>query len=511
MLCNLYMVVLLVYLPLYIGRDGYWKLGDGKYLLFRNVSMLCLGIWGVMTLGSAVVMLFGKIRRYRWTQTKWSQIKCSSVDGMMAGYALFVLISFACSPYRDTAWRGYRDWYMGALSQLLFVGIYFFVSRNYDRQKYVLYLGEAAALAVTVIGLLNRLGVDPIGVYQNYGETDWEYSHMLSTIGNINWLCGYLSLALVIPVTHYLEYDENDKHVKKYSLYVLYGINVLGLVLLCIQGSDSGPVLAGIILLLCVFVRGGKNLTEAGKRDVFRNMQKGLSLAAGVAFGIPLMNVLISLAGSIDRTPYDGRSHAFLAWNGWWFAAAVLWISYFVLRKISRNIEQDAGGEEHRVSYSAFFVIVLCILVLTMGGLAGKSVSDDWGSGRGALWRTAWKGFAEAPLGQKLIGAGPDCFAEVLDTVMDESGRWAGAVYANAHNEWLNQLVNIGILGTVCYMGIFLSGWKRYRGCRLGVFAICIYWVHSLVSFQQVLNAPLLFLVLGICESRCRQEIPDFH
>ena len=44
LLCNLYLVILLAVLPLYTG-DGYWQLGDTKYMLFRNLSLLCLGIW----------------------------------------------------------------------------------------------------------------------------------------------------------------------------------------------------------------------------------------------------------------------------------------------------------------------------------------------------------------------------------------------------------------------------------------------------------------------------------
>ena len=44
LLCNLYIIVLLAALPLYLG-EGYWQLGENKYLLFRNVSLLCLALW----------------------------------------------------------------------------------------------------------------------------------------------------------------------------------------------------------------------------------------------------------------------------------------------------------------------------------------------------------------------------------------------------------------------------------------------------------------------------------
>lgn len=106
----------------------------------------------------------------------------------------------------------------------------------------------------------------------------------------------------------------------------------------------------------------------------------------------------------------------------------------------------------------------------------------------------------------------------------------------------------MGILGTVSYLAVFLVGMRRYgRGgrerrlreslcgesgaetgneteisgktCRqsqdslpefclggTGVLALSMYGVHSLVSFQQVLNAPLLFLTLGLCEAEMRKK-----
>ncbi|MDE6168054.1 MAG: hypothetical protein K2G28_06310, partial [Acetatifactor sp.] len=74
---------------------------------------------------------------------------------------------------------------------------------------------------------------------------------------------------------------------------------------------------------------------------------------------------------------------------------------------------------------------------------------------------------------------------------------------------WLNQLVNTGILGVCCYGGIFFCGAVRYRKDMAGLMALALYTVNSLVSFQQVMNAPLLFLILGICESRRRRRLQD--
>ena len=194
LLCNLYMIVLAAALPLYTG-EGYWMLGDTKYILFRNVSYLCLGCWLVLGMPGrvrAVRKWLGYREGRRHTAAAgFPQVKpCeksigsrkgaagrkesdltqdprrafSMVDCAVAAYGGCVAVSAICSSYGQLAWTGYNEWYMGAISQLMFVGIYFFVSRQYEGAKYPIYLGEAAVFLVTLLGLLHRLGIDPLGL-----------------------------------------------------------------------------------------------------------------------------------------------------------------------------------------------------------------------------------------------------------------------------------------------------------------------------------------------------------
>lgn len=533
-LCGLLMTVILAAVPLCTGGT-YFRIGDTKYILFRNAAFLCLGLWVIVETASFCAGLPGRIRAGRKNgmrrgaetgAAKKRKMRFCSMDIWMLSYAGCVILSALCSGYGKTAWLGYRDWYMGAASQLLFVGIYFLVSRYYKGQKYPLYLGEAALLAVAALGLLNRVKIDPLRLFVAYGENDWEYSHMLSTVGNINWLCGYLGMALVIPMARFLEgptmqgeqdrgeqskmqdFQGTQKNGKWYQIKSdsivritpLYLLNVLGLVLLCIQGSDTGPALAAAFLILSALL---------GFRDL-NYLRKGLALTGGAAVGILVMAYFISLRESIGATPYDGSSHAILAWSGWWYVAGIAFAAAVALRGIGR-VRKTGTGIPKRFLKGAGILLVAAVVGLTAAYLLRHPVGDQFGTGRGGLWRTAWEGFENASPMQKLIGAGPDCFAETLDTTITSVGHWKDSVYANAHNEWLNQLVNIGVLGTLCYAGIFLSGARRYRGQIIGIFAVTIYLINSLVSFQQVLNAPMLFLLLGICESRRIGRHRDIH
>lgn len=512
-LCNFYMIALTVLLPLYT-RGTYVMLGDSKYELFRNVSLLCLGLAGASLLAdectavrrkvglSRKALGFGGTAGWKGKHVDGQQI-FSSVDICMLCYGCTAVVSALCSRYGTTAWTGYQEWYMGALSQLIFVFIYFLFSRRYRGSAYSVYLWEAAFFFVVLLGFCSRLGWDPLNLLDGFNTEDWEYSHLISTIGNINWFCGYCSVALAMPVAGYLKCRNRKKQI------ILYTVSVLGLILLCIQGSDVGPVLAAACLGVCL-LWGHRNVTAFGRT---------LLLAAGTAFGLPCYSGLVLLLGDEARMalPADGLGLSALGWAGWWLLGVACISLYSIVHRISTS-KRTSGRTESVIKGLWLGTVILGAAVLAVGGvlyLIWISGSEDWVRGRGALWRLSWQGFLRGDWKQKLLGAGPDCFAEYIysmfspEELMEVEGHWAGAVFANAHNQWLNHLVNTGFLGLCSAIGIGIAALRRYRYYFPGILALVMYGVNSLVSFQQVLSTPMFFLMLGICEysvSRQRRQ-----
>ena len=504
LLCNLYLVALAAVLPLY--TDGsYWMLGDTKYLFFRNITLICLGIW-------AAVMLIAGVRERLHAasedQSWWK--RWSALDLAVLLYGAAVCLSALFSHYPETAWFGFREWYMGAVSQLLFVGIYFFISRSYGGSSYPLWLWNIAFFAVVVLGVCNRFGADPVGLLAGFNSGDWEYSHMISTIGNINWFCGYVGVAIAVSVSGYLY------SAKGWRRAVLYAISAAGLTLLVIQGCDTGIVVAAVCLGSCV-------LLGIGSASI---MKRTLFLAAGVSMLLPAYGRIVTLMGAeaLKALPADGIGIDRLGWNGWWLIGGVCLLFGIFAERAARAL-RDSKERGRRVRTGmAVLAGILTLAALAAAALYFVRQSRDglWGSGRGVLWRLAVEGFLRNDFVGKLFGVGPDCFAEYIyssfppEELLTLSGRWAGAVYANAHNEWLNHLVNLGIMGTGCYLAVFVTGVVRCRKAALcqggekrigaaGILAILLYGVVSCTCFQQCLSTPLFFAVLGLCESSLRR------
>nr|WP_300837549.1 O-antigen ligase family protein [uncultured Acetatifactor sp.] len=519
LLCKLYIAALLVALPLYIG-EGYWNMGNTKYMLFRNMSFLCLGLWlGAEILGG-IGAAAGRLRRGR-EGTAGRRQGLSLPDLAVAAYIIVTVLSALLSDYGKLAWDGYEGWFMGAVSQLLLAGIYFFVSRRYDGARWPLYLGEIAVVLVTLFGLLHRLGIDPLGLLVYWNSGDWEYSHMLSTLGNINWLCGYYSVATAFLTVHFL------RAKALWLKALLYAGTVAVFVLLGVQGSQGGWLILAVCAACGLFLG----------RKSFGVRRRLYGLYAGFFFCMPLMWLGMTLRGEKAAVVRDGNVFEAVEWYQWLIAGAVCLASCLLCgrwkipkgrRRLVKTVFLAGGAVCGAV---AVFVVL------------GRGIDDSFGSGRGFLWRIALESFRAADGKDMLLGAGPDCYAEaVFNRLGAGSDVWKGehwetAVFTNAHNEILNQLCNIGILGTMSYLAIFLTGLYQCRpgsekpgGSHggtgkagtgpglsrterqspgntddyilwVGFMAIAMYGAHALISFQQVLNAPFFFLVLGLCGS----------
>ena len=149
--CESYLIVILAVLPLYyIPWNGYYKLGDTKYYLYRNVSLLCQGI--------ALLAMCVFAVSSRWTGehrifarslaevVKKSVDKCRThaVTTAVCLYGICALLSAICSPYGSIAWNGEREWYMGAVTICLMIGGFLLTAKYGGSCKTAIWLGEAA-------------------------------------------------------------------------------------------------------------------------------------------------------------------------------------------------------------------------------------------------------------------------------------------------------------------------------------------------------------------------------
>lgn len=490
-----YFLVMMLLYPLYI-KDGYQEIGDVKYFFFQKISLVTILLMFCVMAGTFLI-------RGRGPHIMGFYKKLSGTDWFVYGYLLLLLISYVCTPFREGALFGAEGWYMGLVSQLLFICIYFLFSRYFRWNGKMLYAMLLGSGLVFLIGILNRYSVYLFGL----GGSK-RMSIFISTLGNINWFCGYWSIFCSIGAAFYWISRSGWQRAAA-GAYV-----VIGFVIGVLQGSSSAYLaLAGIFFFLFA-------LSFQENRGMYRFLELCMLFlfscqAARLLRYVPGLAINYESAPGLVLT--DTGITLYLG-----IAGGAFYLFFHCLVK-QKNVQVERWKKIRGTVFIllaaaiAGFVVLLIVNTCKPGGISGLAdvpflvFQDAWANYRGATWTDGVLAYRSMAPVHKLIGIGPDCFAAYLYTVPELAERacaqFGSSRLTNAHNEWLTVLVNQGILGLLCYVGIWsFSFWRFLKKAEiqpalyLCAAAILTYTVHNMVSFQQVLNAPFVFIILGIGE-----------
>ena len=510
-----YFLVMTVIYPFY-APGGYVRIGQVKYEFFRNISLVTLAVL------AAVIMLSIVVRHdHEWLIRNYRRL--SVTDWFAYGYFVSVMLSYLCSPYKKDALWGAEGWYMGVITQMTFVFLYFFFSRYYHCDSKWIGIWLIASVGVFALGICNRYSVYPIMME---GQT----AGFISTLGNINWFCGYWSVTAPIGIMLYWCSDKIWVRLSAafYSLIaMLSGIT---------QGSNSA-YLVFIILFLTLLV-----LSIGSSNKMYRFLELCILFAAGCLLG-KLMKSIPGMQYNYPPTGDDLLSritNALLTGNAALWIMLIVPICYLLLRIPERQGMINIGNDihNHRRTWAitlaaiaaAGFITVLVLPMMNGARYSGETLptaesrsgfwqifNDNWGNGRGAAWNCGINAYRSMDTLHKVVGIGPDCFADYVYDVPELAQRLANQFVnqrlTNAHNGLLTLLINTGVLGSVCYIGLFVTAFVRYMRrvsgkpflyvCAVSMLA---YAAHNMVSFQQILNTPFVFIVMGIGERFCQNK-----
>lgn len=491
-----YLLLMIAAFPFY-APQGYVEIGISKYKFFRMSGMIFAAL-----ICPAVFMLL-----IYWIKAK-EKVKLSWTDKAVFFYGLAVLISYLFCEWKQEALWGTEGWYMGLMSQLMFVMIYFTVSRFSESIKSWYGVFLAVSSIIFLLGFLNRFSIYPI-------EMEGSSPVFISMLGNINWFCSYWMV--VFPIGIVLYWTGSEKVFwKKAALisYILLG-NMTGIV----QGSSSGFLALGVVFLALFF------LSFENNEALLRWIELGILFAVSL-LAVSVIQIAFPRNLNYENVIEAGLTKPVVAFSTFIVMLCLYAIAYVGLKKREHSVESILWMK--KTIAGILFAVILTVGILAIyfnffGTTEETSriaeiftLDDEWGNYRGATWRAGLEAFAAMPVFNKIVGVGTDCFylfaynnwqiAERLYHVFGD------ARLTNAHNEWLTVLVNSGILGFFSYAAIFLSA--IFQQVKAGkkqkmilVSAVCIlsYTAHNMVSFQQVICTPAVFILLGFGEKLLRE------
>lgn len=471
-------------LPFYVTEYGYANIGNDKFLFF---------LYGMIPF-----LITGCIIFFFDTLKKKSRMH-SATDLFIIGYGISCLLSYLFSAYKNITLIGNDEWNMGLVSQLLFLFLYWGISRHLIRLEKCIHLVCIASIPIAALAILNRFGIYPIPIRL-------QHPLYVSTIGNINWFCGYFIMITGMELFLFFHSKSTkERWLWGSILFISFGAIIA-------QGSTSGYVTLLILLLILL-------KTALQNREKLQTYLEILLLL----FGVCTLYYLTGYFAPNSYVEYDPIVNL-VAFSPLPFACVFITaIVYIILRNNYRNLQFT-----FIYKYIILFLILLCIgylglcLINTLLPDVTPFLNDNslftfnryWWSTRGGTYTVGVQAFISLPWYKKLCGAGPDCFLTYVYnnlTRIPMAEHFCIQPLANAHNEFLTSLVNTGICGAICYAGIFISLIKRgllnpNPFMKVLLFGILGYIINNFFSFQQVISTSFVFVLLGIAENLLRRE-----
>lgn len=524
-------IALCVLVPLYL-KDGYHGVGDCKYELYKWIMII-----GTIAVAFMSILYFCQGGFVPFKDEKTEKVKNGNsaknnlmiqadenaqnklllTDLFVFAFLFFALLSALVGGNFSACVVGYDGWYMGILSLFSFALLYFIFAKVGKYYKAVLCALLATSFITYVIGILHRMMIDVIGTYYlgtNQEIADTYKTQFLSTLGQASWYSSFVCTVFPLGLAVFW-------YSKKKNVRIALGIfSFVGSMTLVTQNSDS----AYMAMLGFFFVLFWFSATDANRMERF--MEVVVLFFAATRF----MRLLL-LVHPNDRLELDALSY-FMVFSNWMWVllliVVALWGLMIWVQKKQLYPVKVMNGVRMGLLVLIVLAILCAVILLTMSakgilpaGLLAitekipyMTWSDYWGNGRGRTWTFSFQMYRDMDLGHKLFGVGPDGYAPYAYSLYADRlvEMWGERKLTNAHNEWLNALINYGLVGCIAYSGIFVSAcaqfaknWEK-QPVLIGIFACVVsYMCHNVFCYQTVCCTPFIFLLMGVGMYICRE------
>lgn len=307
--------------------------------------------------------------------------------------------------------------------------------------------GAAAALVpwflvsgagVCLLGLLQNLGLDPLGLSAPLGP--WDRNIFFSTIGNVDYLNSYFCLWLPLAAWEFLRGAARPRRALG---LICAAVGCLGLASLDPGIASLGLLLALLVLLWTVPLTGQDTARLLALGAVWLLTQWAVQTVQSVR---PLLMQERPLA--VFGAPWLALPGAALLLA----AAALLW-----RRGGVPALRRQRGLVCAAVLAGLGLFVWRNTVGVPLGGLDNFFVpGPDWATGRGALWADGlWLCRHGGPL-RWAVGYGPGMVHRAL-TAAGPAVPYVRPDTIGLHNEYVETLVCCGALGLLAWLGVLAA------------------------------------------------------
>ena len=519
---GVYVFIILVIFPLYT-HDKYFDILGARYVFFKVMSIVLVSI--LIFLGLLYFFIDANnqvtsppaIKRFI-NSFRIENIKKHIVitDVFFLIMIISMIISTIGSDFKEESFFGNAGRYQGLECWIIYFITYIAVTRTFKFKSFYLDFAILAGCFACIWGTLDFFWLDPFGFFENVsGE---QKAMFASSIGNLNTYTNYTIMIFALSSSLFI--IEKNKFKSVYYALTSF-IGCAG----SIFGLSDNTVLGffGFFFFIPFFAL--KN-----RRQLIRYLLVIDFLFLSIFVFWLSLRFPHNWQGSffIDLVKKDGVAFAFIPFT---IIIILLLILFYKLKPnygdtINTNLNPldsllPKSFKKIYIIISLFGLLVVTFIILDMNIFKKYTniwsqipsshqliFNDNWGTHRGHNWRIAFTNFFENfSIFQKLFGYGPDTYLVVSErTFYEEMVTKYGEVYDSAHNEYINYLICEGLIGLICYLGIFITGIKN--GVKklsnniyilAPIMAVISYMVQATVNIAIPITTPIFFILMYMC------------
>lgn len=506
-LMTIYVLFYLCVFPL-ATHDKYFDILDFRFKLYWIPTL----IYGILFLVLGILYLISDKRSNGGALTaklrenlKWNilKTKLTKTDLCFIALIFIMTLSVLFADYQYEALWGSRGRFNGLVLWLMFFIAYWLVTRFYHFKKWHLYAYLIAGCLPEIWGITDFFLLDLLHFHTG-AAADYIYT-FVSSVGNINTYTNMVALHLgASAALLVLAKGKWETILSGISLVIASFAIIMGI-------SDNGILAAGAVFAFLPFAAWESRQNIVRYFIALSTFVTGIIVTAQLTIGRATMADCDG--GSVFVT--IGKTTAGITLMiALWVITVILMLAF---RKVAEQEEKSVRCAK-RIWAILVTLGMVAVLAIFIDANRGKHTdiwapyqnilifSDTWGTGRGVNWRFAWEYFTkEAGLLKKLIGNGPDTYYIITMDHFKHAMREAGyGIFDSAHNEYLEYLTTIGILGTLAYLGVIVTSLRQMiknlknRFAIACGFAVLAYAVQAIVNIAIPITTPILMMVLYV-------------
>ena len=519
---NYYLLVMFAVFPLFVSvffdgsfpfmhfDNGFFGIRHQKFYFFIAVSAIALIVEVMLIITNISAEKKDNTLRKSFFDT------LSVTDWAAAALLVSCTLSTIFSSHPDLAFWGEITIGSGGIGRnnglfliILYVLLYFMISRLYRFREYVFVGLSVSCGIVYLLTVLNGYYIDPLNMLTQFKTSQPNvYMEFFSTIGNKNMLASFICVTL--PALFVMSVI-TEKLWKR----VLYLVSTgLGAMAMLIGDSDSALLGMGVFLMvfLVVFVR---NITRL-KRYFLALTVMLASFKLARLFSLMMNDNYKELGDLIKLLLFSPLVYVLLT------AAALITAALYLLDSKKPDLTVPKAvpiiigacfGVMVAAVLSVFFYFSVIDTETDLGSMEKLlRMNDAWGTHRGIMWLRSFNIFGDANLWQKLFGTGPDTFYFAFEPYFSQLQEYGNSSTDAAHNEYINYLITIGLVGTISYLvftgSALVRGFKaskKYPVALACAGAVVCYLAQATVNIALPIATPLFFLFVAMCEGCARQ------